>query len=612
MRRQACLVILILAVMTVAIYWRVSSHDFVAYDDRTYVAENRHVRSGITSAGLTWALTSTEAGNWHPLTWLSHMADVEFLGLAPGRQHLVNVLLHLSNAILLFLVLRGFTGALLQSAMVAALFAAHPLHIESVAWVAERKDVLSTLFWVLTLGAYLRYVRGRTPGRFGVALLLFALGLTAKPMVVTLPFLLLLLDWWPLGRFDRPHAAGRHNLPLTAVSAVAVLLEKLPFVVLAAASCWVTVLAQQRGAALVASEVLPLGVRLPNAVVAYGAYLVKTVWPVNLAVFYPYPVTPPAFRQWGSALAVLAGVTAFVFTRRRRHPFLLVGWCWYLGTPVPVIGVVKVGAQFMADRYTYVPLVGVFIAATWGVPLLCGALPRRKFVLAATAGAVLAACTAFSWFQVGTWRDSATLFDHAIRAVPDNWLAHNNLGAVLANAHRAEEAASHYREALRIKPDYETAHYNYANYLAGSGRIDEAVEHYREAVRLNSGYLEAYDNLGTVLLRQGKFGEAQAMFRRALEINPDQAEAHNNLGAALQKQGKRAEALPHFAAAVRLDPDLFRARVNLGLLLGEQGRWDEAAAHLAAAVRLSPGDAFARFNLEQAEQALREARGAKR
>ena len=612
LRRQARLIVLIIAVVTLAVFWRVSGHDFVAYDDVTYVTGNDHVRSGLTVKGLVWALTSTEAGNWHPLTWLSHMADVQFLGLAPGRHHLVNVVLHLANAALLFLVLRAFTGALLPSAIVAAFFALHPLHVESVSWVAERKDVLSTLFWLLTMGAYLGYVRGRTAGRYLVVVLLFALGLMAKPMLVTLPFLLVLLDWWPLGRFDLTRASTRHSTATPAAALAGALWEKLPLAALAAASCWVTIVAQQRGKAVVTSEVLPLGVRCANALVAYGRYLVKTFWPVDLAVFYPYPAAPPSLWRWGAALVVLAGITVFVVVRRRREPFLLVGWCWYLGTLVPVIGLVKVGAQFVADRYTYVPLIGIFIAAAWGVPLLCRSFARGRLVLGTAVGTALALCVALSWLQVGTWLNSRTLFEHALRVNPDNWLAHNNLGTVLTNAGKADEAIAHYQEALRIKPDYDTAHYNYANVLVGRGRIDEAVNHYREAVRLNRNYIEAYDNLGTVLLRQGNLEEAQLMYHKVLEINPDQPEAHNNLGAVLLKQGRRANALPAFAAAVRLDPDFFRARVNLGLLLGDFARWDEAVEHLTAAVRLNPTDAFARFNLERAERALREARGATR
>jgi tetratricopeptide (TPR) repeat protein len=605
-RRQSLLIALVLVAATLAAFWRVGGNDFVAYDDATYVTGNAHVRAGLTAAGVRWAFTSREAANWHPLTWLSHMADVEVLGLAPGRHHAESLLLHALNAVLLFLVLGGATGALLPSAAAAALFALHPLHVESVAWAAERKDVLCALFWLLTLGAYVRYARRRTAGRYLVVVALFSLGLLAKPMLVTLPFVLILFDWWPLGRLLPP---GRAAAGPPAQPAAALLAEKVPLLLLAAASSWVTLLAQQAGEAVVSAGNLPLVARFANAAVAYGTYLSKTLWPVGLSVFYRYPAAAPAPLLWGAALALLAAGTALVVRGRRTAPFLLVGWLWFLGTLVPVIGLVKVGAQFIADRYTYLPLVGIFIAAAWGGAVLARGGRGRQAVLGGAVAAALAICAALTWAQVGVWRDSRSLFEHALGVDPDNWLAHNNLGTVLTAAGSLDAAAAHYRAALRVKPDYETAHYNYANLLVGAGRLDEAAAQFREALRLSPRYAEASDNLGALLLRQGKFEEARRQFQATLEVSPDLPQARNNLGVALQKLGRRAEALPQFAAAVQLDPGFFRARVNLGLALAEFGRLAEAAEQLAAAERLDPADGFARFNRERVERALLAASG---
>ena len=465
MRQRPALILgIAITLLTLALYWRVQGHGFLHYDDYQYVVDNPHVRHGLTRQGVLWALTSGYASNWHPLTWLSHMLDCELYGLNPQGHHLNNLLLHIANALLLFRLLLRMTGALWRSAFVAALFALHPLHVESVAWVAERKDVLSTLFWMLTLGAYLRYRERPTGTRYLATLFLFALGLAAKPMLVTLPFVLLLLDCWPLGRMPSP----RSLLPLVR--------EKAPFFVLAALSSVITFWVQSHWGAVVLS--IPLKERLANALVSYVGYGAKMLWPVNLACFYPHPLDGLPLWQAAGALLLLAGVTVAVVRAGRRLPYLAVGWLWYLGTLVPVIGLVQVGAQAMADRYTYVPLIGLFVMLSWGAGSLAAKGPLPKIATAALSAALLAALLPLTWSQISHWKDSETLFAHALEVTDRNLLAHNNLGNALARQGRLEEAEFHLVEALRLRPDYAAAQNNLGILRLRQGRFEEAAGHF--------------------------------------------------------------------------------------------------------------------------------------
>ena len=478
----------------------------------------------------------------------------------------MNVVLHVASTLLLFGVLRRMTGTLERSAVVAALFALHPLHVESVAWVSERKDVLSTLFWMLTLWAYVAYVRRPGPGRYATPAALFALGLMAKPMVVTLPFVLLLLDFWPLGR------AGTGDRPLIDRSkAVRLVMEKIPFFALSVVSSVITVVVQRREGAVGDLETFPLGRRAANALVSYATYLLETFWPTRLAAIYPYPHSVPAGRALAS-LVVLVAVTAIVLYGARRHRYLPVGWFWYLGTLVPVIGLVQVGIQSMtADRYTYVPLIGIFILLAWGLPDLLARWPPRRIVLPVATGAAVLVCALLTALQVPHWKDRHAVWSRAVAATTDNHLAQNNLGNVLVEAGRAREAVAHYVEALRIKPDYADAHNNLGLALARLGQVDEAIAHYAEAVRLKPAHVDAHVNLALAFAGQGRADDAIREWQEVVRLAPGEAKFHYALGAQLDRAGRSEDAARAFEAAVRLDPGSGRARRALEELRARRG-----------------------------------------
>jgi len=590
-----------LVAATLVVYAPVWRHDFVRFDDPEYVTENPWVRRGVTADGVRWAFASAHSANWHPLTWLSHMLDCQLWGLRAGPHHATNVLLHAASSVILLGVLIDMTGAVWRSALVAFLFALHPLHVESVAWVAERKDVLAGLCWILTLAAYVRYARRPGFGTYTAVVASFVMGLLAKPMVVTLPFVLLLLDVWPLRR-----VADRSALRPLVV-------EKLPLVALAAAASVVTFIVQRGAGAMSSFESHPVSTRAANALVSYAAYLGKTAWPTGLAVFYPYREGVPPW-QLGAAATVLA-LVSLVAT---RAPYLLVGWLWYLGTLVPVIGLVKVGEQAMADRFTYLPLVGVFVMVAWGVPEMLRAQDGRRLV--AVGAAAVAACAVVSAVQLGYWRDSETLFRRALAVTHDNVLAHTNLGTVLATSGRIDEAIGHYEAALRIRPDdakthtnlgmalaakgdraaaiaeyrsalavrpdYAVAHYDLGLALAETGRLDDAIAEYATAIRVDPDYAKAHANLGWALAEQGKLPEAVVQYREALRIDPDLAVTHNNLAVALERLDHGDEALVHYAEAARLVPEEPRTHYNLAAALAGRGRVDEAVAHYREGLRL--------------------------
>jgi Tfp pilus assembly protein PilF len=515
-RRRDLIICVSLAVVTLAAYWGVGSCEYVHFDDGYYVAENPVVQAGLTLKGLVWAFTTNHASNWHPVTWLSHMLDCQLFGLDPGAHHFVNVWFHVANTLLLFALTKRLTGAVWQSAVVAALFAFHPLRVESVAWVAERKDVLSTCFFLLTLHAYVRYVENSGRRLYALTFGLFALGLMAKPMLVTLPFVLLLLDSWPLGRTRWVAAAtgAQRNTQTRRL-----LLEKVPFLLLVAASCALTLWAQQTGGAVSALGNLPAQVRVANAVVSYGRYIWMTIWPADLAVIYPYSV---AWEQWqlgGAALLVL-GLTVLAFRSARQHPYCAVGWFWYLGTLVPVIGLVQVGRQSVADRYTYIPSIGLYLALVWVVSTaMSHRHPLRTAVATATV-VLLAICLALTWRQVGFWKNSETLFRRALSVTQDNALAHSNLAAVLMKQKRLEEATDHFQEAVRLDVEDADAHNNLAVVLALRGKSEEAVAQFYEASRLKPGQADVRMNLGNLLMSLGRTKEAQIQFAAAAQLTP--------------------------------------------------------------------------------------------
>ena len=507
------LICLFLILATLSVYWQVRDYAFVNFDDNAYIYENPYVRAGLTRESIAWAFTAAHSSNWHPLTWLSHMLDVQLYGLNPGQHHLTNVLLHILNTLLLFFLLRRMTRALWPSSFVAALFALHPLHVESVAWVAERKDVLSTFFWVLTLHYYVRYVE--RPGRtaYLTTILLFIMGLMSKPMVVTLPFVLLLLDYWPLRRFsisdcrfpaeeqEKSKTCPRIRPGIKNLSSAQTgdqktkIIEKFPFFALSAASSVVTFLVQQSAGATASMDIYPFYVRLANALVSYITYIVKMVYPYQLAVFYPHPGMRPWWEIAGASL-LLISITVFVIRYAKSHPYLIVGWLWYMGTLVPVIGLVQVGLQAMADRYTYIPLIGLFIMMAWGVPDLAQKWRYGKLTMVTTAAVFVSLFTAASWLQTQHWANSVTLFQHSLEITQGSYKVHANLGNALARQGRLKEALKHYSQALRILPDMAAeVHNNIGAALIYNRKFKAAKPHIQEALRLAPGHVKAHKNL---------------------------------------------------------------------------------------------------------------------
>jgi hypothetical protein len=494
---------LALLLIVSALYWQVGGYPFVNLDDNQYVWGNPRVTGGFTLESLSWAFTAFHESNWHPVTWLSHMLDVSLFGLDAGWHHRMNVFLHLLNTELLFFLLWRLTGGVWQSAFVAALFGVHPLHVESVAWVAERKDVLSTFFLLLTVWSYVRYCERPGWRRYLPVIVLFALGLMSKPMLVTLPFLLLLLDVWPLAR----HASLARRIR-----------EKAPLFALSAVSCIVTWLAQAGGGAVSDLEGIPPVLRIGNALVSCVAYLLKLFLPSPLAIYYPHPATVPSgLPAWqvAGALLVLSGITGLAIRQRQRRPYLAVGWFWYLGTLVPVIGLVQVGAQSMADRYTYIPLTGLFIMLAWGISDLALRFRIRKALLGGGATLALAALLAVSWVQVGYWRNTAALFEHAISAVPDNWIALHALGKERFREGRIRDAIVLLREAVTINPRYAIGQFNLGTILAQNGLLDDAVVHLEAAVRVRPDYAQAHQNLGAIFSKMGRVEEAELHYNIA-------------------------------------------------------------------------------------------------
>jgi protein O-mannosyl-transferase len=500
-KHRTILACLFLLVATFVVYYPVQNYDFVNYDDTDYVYKNRHVQDGLTWDSLPWALTTTHAGNWHPVTWVSHMLDCQFFGLKPGWHHLGNLIFHITNALLIFLILLSMTGDFWESSFVAGLFALHPLHVESVAWVAERKDVLSTLFFLLTIWSYIRWVKRPKTTWYLLVLFLLALGLMTKPMVVTLPFVLILIDYWPLKRLEiDPSDATRIQI---WQSSQKLFLEKVPMFVLVALSSAATFYAQEHGGAVLSLDNLPLADRVGNAAVSYVNYIIKMIYPSQLAVLYPYPETLPWWQVTG-ALLLLVLTTFLAFKVVRKVPYFTVGWLWYVGTLVPVIGLLQVGSQSMADRYTYIPLIGIFIIIAWGIPELMSSLPGKKKWLVTAAAIVLSVLMALTQKQIQYWKNSITLFTHTLEVTSNNPISHNNLGNALFKKGQTDDAIEHYLEALRIKPDYVDAHNNLAAAFFRKGNVELAIRHFKKAIQINPNYVDARNNLKKVMILQKK------------------------------------------------------------------------------------------------------------
>jgi tetratricopeptide (TPR) repeat protein len=600
---------ILLALALWVVYLPVAGFDFTNYDDPDYVTKNPPVRAGLTKESLNWAFTHSHSANWHPLTWISHMADCQFFGLRAGGHHLTNLLLHTANTLLLFGLLRSLTGEVWRSAMVAALFGLHPTHVESVAWVAERKDVLSTCFGLLALWAYAVYARNNareealvrpkalgehdqglltsapTKRWYALGLVCFALGLMSKPMLVTLPFVMLLMDYWPLGRFEKERW-------------LKMALEKLPFFAFAAASCAVTAIVQHAQNAMSPLAQTPLGSRVTNALVCYVLYAWKLIWPTRLAVIYPDVQHWPIYVVL-LALGFLGAVTGLTFWQRKRRPWLLIGWLWFVGMLVPVIGLVKVGSHLIADRYTYLSSVGLFIMGVWGVGELLRA-PAMQRPRRALAGAVILICMVLAQPQVMHWRNTETLFRHALAVTTSNYVAYTSLAFYLVERKERTEAEQCLRAALTINPLYEAAWTKLATLLVDQGKLDEAIDYCQKGLSVDPRSPGAHSTWGVALIRQGQTNEAIAHYEAALRFRPEFADAHYNLGNALAWQGQIAAARGQYEAAVRADPYLADYHNNLAYMLVREGNLDRAEDEFRAALALDPASWHARYGLGEA------------
>ncbi len=583
-RYRKIIVSLLLVAVIIVAFLQLKNAVFIDLDDGLYVTENRNVLPGITAKGIIWAFTTYHASNWHPLTWLSHMVDCQLYGLKPVGHHITNLILHIINTLLLFLFFARVTKAICASAMIAALFALHPLHVESVAWVSERKDVLSTFFWMTTLWAYFWYLERPGWDRYLLTLLSYALGLMAKPMLVTLPFVLLLLDYWPLARIQGVPASVTAQSKTGLISDIRkplgpLVLEKVPLFALAAFSSIITMLAQKQ--ALISLEWIPLKVRLANALLSYVFYIGKMIWPTHLAIFYPH--SGPDLSWWGVIAAGLAlfGCSILAASKAWKHPYLPVGWFWYMGTLVPVIGLVQVGGQAMADRYTYIPLIGLFIIIVWGARDLTAGWRRQKIFLVLSAVVVLTSCAFITWHQVGYWRNSISLFERAIAVTSNNWFAHNYLGRAYTKEGRKDEAIVQLQKAIKIYPHYAEAYNNLGTCLGLQGKMDQAISQFKEALRFQPNFALAHFNLGVAFYSQGDLDGAIAQYQAAIALDSDYPNSFNNLAYILAtaanpkfRNGPKAVQLAEKANQLGgRDPSLMD---TLAAAYAEAGRFPEA------------------------------------
>ena len=622
--RHVLLIALCLILGIVVVYIKVQKLGFVGFDDELYVTQNHYVQKGITLEGIKWAFTTFHSANWHPLTWISHMLDCDLYGMNPAGHHWTNVELHMANTLLLFFIFFEMTGALWQSAFVAALFALHPLHVESVAWISERKDVLSTFFGLLSIVAYYRYVKKLSAKYYMLVIILFSLGLMAKPMLVTLPFVLLLLDFWPLKRFqfqDDFHFKTEKPKSDSVRKKYRTFLEKIPLFILVVISCLITFFAQQRIGAVKSIAALPLKYRIENAVVSYVKYVLKAIWPHKLAVFYPHPgITLPLWKIFGGALLIVAACYGTIWSAK-KYPYILVGLFWYLGTLVPVIGLVQVGEQAMADRYTYIPLIGIFIIVAWGASDLFKKWHFKKYYLGLSSAIILVALASKTFLQLNTWKNGITLFEHAISVTDNNYPAYNNLGSAYESID-LDKAIFYYKAALKIRPNFATAFYNLGNAFLEKGNIDKAIHYYLNALKIKPNYTAALNNIGEALTKKGDYDKANYYFKKALKTDPtgpdtcmnfanalflqakpdiavslykkilqtdsENADVQYNLAYVLSSQKKYNEAIRHYNKTLSIDPKYLKAHYNLGNVLLRQGEVKEALIHYAESIKIKP------------------------
>ncbi len=638
--KYSVFIYLAIAIVTAGAYYGVANYQFVNFDDSDYVVNNPQFSNGFTLDNIKWAFTAGHAGNWHPLTWLSHILDCRLFGLDAGKHHIVGLLIHIANALLFFALLRKMTGTLWQSAFAAALFALHPLRVESVAWVAERKDVLSTLFWMLTMLAYVSYAKQPKLWRYFLVLVLFALGLMTKPMLVTLPFVLLLLDYWPLERLNwknnkisqKPPKQKTKTIP-QYYSAVWLITEKIPLFIAVIISSVITFIVQQKGGAMDTGYSFSLISRIANALIAYVTYIQKMLWPSGLAPFYPHPADNVSLLYAGLCAIMLLAATVLVIIFGRRFKYLPVGWFWYLGTLVPVIGIIQVGDQAYADRYSYIPLTGLFIIIALAVPSLFDRflnVPNKKLILTASTAIVLTVLSVCTFIQQHYWHDSITLFEHAINVTKDNYVAHFCIADPLREKGRVKDAITHDKECLRIKPDYIRGLNSLGQAMIETGQLDEAVKYFDAALKLRPDLYQVHTNLGVALVKLGKFDEAIVHYRAALQSSnlslihlnlafalrakgnmeqavqeyskvliaePANVSAHYELGVTFAEMGKPEQAIMHLSKALEINPNLPDAHNSLGYVLAHTGKFDEAIGHCNEALCLQPNFVEARSNL---------------
>ncbi|HVO67135.1 MAG TPA: tetratricopeptide repeat protein [Syntrophales bacterium] len=637
-KNKTLTIYIFLTLATLAAFWQVNYCDFINYDDPKYVTKNIHIQDGVTMDGIWWAFTTGYAANWHPLTWLSHMLDFQLFGLTSGRHHLTNLLFHIANALLLFFVLHRMTKALWQSAFAAALFALHPLHVESVAWVAERKDVLSTFFWIVTMGAYCYYVERPSPQRYLYVLVFFTLGLMAKPMLVTLPIVLLLLDYWPLGRFERNTAdqtvqekSGNRALPdkqrvrLRRRDAIKLkekvhtdksadiryqlvlirplLWEKIPLFALSVISCIITYIAQQKGGAVRSFEAFPLSDRVSNAIVSYVVYIRDMFWPRNLAVFYPY------YHEWKlwqilAALIILSAITFMVIRAARKLRYLPIGWFWYVGTLIPVIGLVQVGAQARADRYTYIPMVGLFIMLAWGIPELLEKWSYRERVFIGLSTLTLSCLFMLTWTQVGYWKNDFTLYNHALQVTEKNHVVSYNRGNAYAAVGDHKQAIADYDKAIEINPGIAIVYYNRGNAYAALGNKKQAIADYDKTIELDLDFAKAYYSRGNASMALRNQKQAIADYDNAIKINPNDAEAYINRGNSYMTLGNPKQAIADFDKAIEINPGIAKAYYNRGNAYVALGNQKQAIMDYDRAIKINPNDAEAYINRGNSNTAL--------
>ncbi|MDY7034645.1 MAG: tetratricopeptide repeat protein [Thermodesulfobacteriota bacterium] len=600
---------LALTLLTLATFWQVQYNEFINLDDNQYIYENMNIRPGLSWKGAIWAFRFNDTSYWHPLTWLSHMLDYQLYGLNPKGHHLNNLLIHIANTILLFLILNRMTGALWRSAIVAAMFGLHPINVESVAWATNRKNVLSTLFWMLTIWNYSSYIQKPGIIRYLMVFLSLALGLMAKPIVVTLPFALLLLDYWPLYRYKNMYFNNniknqKSMVPGYQWSTFRLVFEKIPLFALSASSIYLSLLSSQRLDIVIPIERIPICLRIENALVSLVFYIKMMIWPRDLAVFYPYPLSIPFWHSAGAGL-LLAVLTIIIIRRLNKFPYLSIGWLWYIGTLLPVIGLAEQGLwPAVADRFAYIPLIGLFIIIVWGFYDMGQKCRFQKVLFPVLTGSILSCLLISTWMQVQYWKNSITLLKHAVDVTANNHLAHYNLGAALHQKGMVERAIWHYTEALKIMPDNAQFHVNLGAALFQQKKLDQAINHFSEALRTVPEYAEAYFYIGSVLDKQGKPREAISHYYQALRIKP-LAEAHHRLGLILAGQGKLEIAVSHYHQALRIKPDYAKAHNDLGVALSWQGKFQEAISHYIEALRINPDFYQARRNLNVIQRKLK-------